>query len=409
LRFPEGPPELPAAILDGEVERDHEFWFGRGRAWVAANSAGPAVHFSLLVDVPRVVARTKRRDMEQRFGVGFCDAYAFTASGLMALFLTALGLTKRLGSVHTRVAIELVSYLLTPYAEEIARRLFAPLGLTAEVTGRKPVATGARDIRRVLAELPAILLTLDRRTRLFLAADELAELSRGAADWIRSHPAARAIELALQGRPTPLRLLLPTSAVPMTERDVPEAGSDLLTCAVSTSLLSAVRIAPPQREFALRAFSRMNVNRNWLIYLPAAVASVQSTSASGELERPEEALSYFRHERIEKAIVEEKHMGSRGIVVLCRSQRAARERFGVDSEIPGRAFTRNGRDFFDDEDTLAVFLDRLERVLTRANFWNRFSTDWVCLDGEILPWAVKQSDHSEESDLVEAGTVLTQT
>jgi hypothetical protein len=42
-------------------------------------------------------------------------------------------------------------------------------------------------------------------------------------------------------------------------------------------------------------------------------------------------------------------------------------------------------------------------VLERANFWKRFSTDWVCLDGEILPWSIKAAESSEESDLVEAG------
>jgi protein phosphatase len=73
-------------------------------------------------------------------------------------------------------------------------------------------------------------------------------------------------------------------------------------------------------------------------------------------------------------------------------------------------YTRNGRRFFKDEDTEAVFLERLEKALTRANFWKRFSTDWVGLDGEILPWAIKAAESSEESDLVEAGSqVLSET
>ena len=76
-------------------------------------------------------------------------------------------------------------------------------------------------------------------------------------------------------------------------------------------------------------------------------------------------------------------MGSRGIVVLCQSSTAAKERFGIDTETPGCAYTRNGRRFFSDEDTEAVFIQRLGAVLDRTKFWKRFSTNSVCLDGEI--------------------------
>jgi protein phosphatase len=148
------------------------------------------------------------------------------------------------------------------------------------------------------------------------------------------------------------------------------------------------------------------VNRNWLVYLPSGISSHQSEKSTEDFERPEGALNYFRLERIGKAVVEEKHMGSRGIVVLCRTLQAARERFGVDGEVPGCVYTRNGRRFFKDEDTEAVFLERLEGVLTKAKFWERFSTNFVFLDGEILPWSVKAADSAEESGLVEAARLV---
>jgi protein phosphatase len=175
---------------------------------------------------------------------------------------------------------------------------------------------------------------------------------------------------------------------------------------ISTSLIHSVSIAPVQRSFARKAFSKMNIDPRWLIYLPSAIASLQSTREDVGLERPESAIGYYRDERIEKVIVEEKHMGSRGIIIVCKTHQAASERFGVSGEIPGCVYTRNGRRFFKNEDTEAVFLERLGRVLNRANFWKRFDTDFFCFDGEILPWSVKASESSEESDLVESGELV---
>ena len=60
-------------------------------------------------------------------------------------------------------------------------------------------------------------------------------------------------------------------------------------------------------------------------------------------------------------ICEEKHMGSRAIVIVCQDEQAARERFGVlDSEI-GIIYTRTGRRFFNELALEAQFLDRLYR------------------------------------------------
>jgi protein phosphatase len=36
------------------------------------------------------------------------------------------------------------------------------------------------------------------------------------------------------------------------------------------------------------------------------------------LEHPEEAFSYYFHEGVHKVVCEQKHMGSRAVVVICR-------------------------------------------------------------------------------------------
>jgi protein phosphatase len=56
---------------------------------------------------------------------------------------------------------------------------------------------------------------------------------------------------------------------------------------------------------------------------------------------------------------------------------------------PGACYTRTGRRFFDDDALNRTCIARLSTALTRAGLWERFETDWVCLDAELLPWNAK--------------------
>jgi len=83
-------------------------------------------------------------------------------------------------------------------------------------------------------------------------------------------------------------------------------------------------------------------------------------------------------------------MGSRAALVLCRDAAAAARRFGLpDATLPGACYTRTGRQFFENEALNGQLITRLTSALTAAGFWERFATDWACLDAEILPWNAK--------------------
>src|SRR5205823_2699069 len=60
----------------------------------------------------------------------------------------------------------------------------------------------------------------------------------------------------------------------------------------------------------------------------------------------------------------------------------------------GCIYTRNGRPFLMDGTEL---LCTLRDGLTRNRFWEKFQTDWVCLDGELLPWTLKAERLLEET------------
>ncbi|MFL1379458.1 MULTISPECIES: polynucleotide kinase-phosphatase [unclassified Nocardiopsis] len=138
---------------------------------------------------------------------------------------------------------------------------------------------------------------------------------------------------------------------------------------------------------ALEVMSRFSVDPRWLLYLPPTMAPAPSSSEAGYLEHPDEAFAWYRAGGIGQVVCEEKHMGSRAVAVLCRDEEAAARRFAPGSL--GTVYTRTGRPFFADPVLRAEVVDRLRAAVTGAGLWDRLGTDWIALDGELLPWSAK--------------------
>src|SRR5262249_8127839 len=118
----------------------------------------------------------------------------------------------------------------------------------------------------------------------------------------------------------------------------------------------------------------------------------ETSAAPGLLEHPAEAFAYYRGEGAPQVICEEKHMGSRAVVIVCRDEQAARERFGVTGGEAGVVYTRTGRRLFRDAAAGARRLGRVRSALTAANVWGELGTTWVCLDCELMPWSAKAQE-----------------
>ena len=161
---------------------------------------------------------------------------------------------------------------------------------------------------------------------------------------------------------------------------------------VATRLHYNVTIREENGLAALEVMSRFAANPKWLIYLPPTMAPTETTTQSGLLEHPAEAFAYFRRERVASVVCEEKHMGSRAVVIVCRDENTARHRFGVPGEGIGICYTRTGRRFFDDGKIEKEFLEKVRAALDTADFWKKFETDWVCLDAELMPWSAKAQE-----------------
>jgi protein phosphatase len=191
----------------------------------------------------------------------------------------------------------------------------------------------------------------------------------------------------------------PLAPAPTLARTAQQRHDDLLDLAdvsgkrvLHTRLQSTVTIREENATAALEAMSRFAVDPKWLIYLPPTMSPSETSKLPDRLEHPSDAFDYFRRQGVPRVVCQEKHMGSRAVVVICRDAEVARRRFGVEGEAIGICTTRTGRRFFSDVALDHAFLDTVRNTCDRAGLWERLHTDWLCLDAELMPWSVKAQE-----------------
>ena len=161
---------------------------------------------------------------------------------------------------------------------------------------------------------------------------------------------------------------------------------------ISTRLHHNLTIREENAITALETISRFAVNPKWLIYLPPTMSPTETANKSDLLEHPAEAFAYYHKQGINDVIWQEKHMGSRAIVVVCRDPETAKKRFGISDDTLGVCYTRTGRPFFDDAAIEIDLLKQIKTAMDKAGYWETLHTNWICLDCELMPWSVKAQE-----------------
>ena len=158
---------------------------------------------------------------------------------------------------------------------------------------------------------------------------------------------------------------------------------------IDTELRGRVVVAEENAAAALEVMSRFALAPQWLAYLPPTMSPSETSAAEGWLERPEEAFAHFRERGVAEVVCEEKHMGSRAVIALCRDPDAAARRFDARAGETGAIWTRTGRSFFNDPAMSEALLARLRTAADAIGLWDELATDWLLLDSEIMPWSAK--------------------
>ena len=202
---------------------------------------------------------------------------------------------------------------------------------------------------------------------------------------------------------------------------------------IETGYLPRVGVREAHAAAALEVMSRFALDPRWLLYLPPTMSPVATSTMEGLLEHPEQAFTAYHSDGVTDVLCEEKHMGSRAVLLICRTPAAAQARFGVPPPAPvangnpaapaapaaqanpaapaaqanpaapaapassaaqaspaacGAIWTRTGRPFFPAALT-ADLADRVRSAAEQAGLFSELDTLWLLLDAELLPWNVK--------------------
>ncbi|RSN04733.1 polynucleotide kinase-phosphatase [Streptomyces sp. WAC 05977] len=182
----------------------------------------------------------------------------------------------------------------------------------------------------------------------------------------------------------PSRPLEPARPLGGREPAVLELGDVTGKRIVETRHHGRVGVSAEQSAAALEVMSRFAVDPRWLPYLPPTMAPCSTSEADGYLEHPEEAFAEFRAAGVDHVLCEEKHMGSRAVVLVCRDDDVAPARFGIQG--PGAVYTRTGRPFFTPEQNARLIAGVREAA---SDLFEELDTGWLLLDTELLPWSAK--------------------
>jgi protein phosphatase len=149
---------------------------------------------------------------------------------------------------------------------------------------------------------------------------------------------------------------------------------------IETGYLPRVSIRAENAAAALEVMSRFAIDPRALVYLPPTMSPVKTAVSGSLLEHPEQAFEAYREMGVGEVVCEEKHMGSRAVILVSSP--------GPGKDAGGAVWTRTGRPFFPPEVT-AELLDRVRAAATSAGLLTELETSWLLLDAEIMPWSAK--------------------
>ena len=103
------------------------------------------------------------------------------------------------------------------------------------------------------------------------------------------------------------------------EPDVLDIGDVSGSRVIETAYLPRVGVRDAHAAAALEVMSRFAIDPRGLLYLPPTMSPVATATHGDLLEHPDQAFGAYRADGVESVLCEEKHMGSRAVLLVCRS------------------------------------------------------------------------------------------
>ena len=109
------------------------------------------------------------------------------------------------------------------------------------------------------------------------------------------------------------------SAAARREPDVLDIADVSGSRVIETAYLPRVGVRDAHAAAALEVMSRFAIDPRWLLYLPPTMSPVATAPRGDLLEHPDQAFDAYRADGVASVLCEEKHMGSRAVLLVCRS------------------------------------------------------------------------------------------
>ncbi len=104
---------------------------------------------------------------------------------------------------------------------------------------------------------------------------------------------------------------------------------------IETSLGRRIGLTAMEIATAIETMNRFAVDPRWVIYLPPTMSPCNASHREEFLEHPSDALDYYSKQRCSTVVCQQKHMGSRATIIVCKDEKAAQRRFGIASRNAG--------------------------------------------------------------------------
>ncbi len=187
----------------------------------------------------------------------------------------------------------------------------------------------------------------------------------------------------------------PAASASGREPDVLDIGDVSGSRVIETGYLPRVGVREAHAAAALEVMSRFAIDPRWLLYLPPTMSPVSTSQRPGTLEHPEQAFAAYRADGVTSVLCEEKHMGSRAVLLVSRSPNvppapahAPAADGAPDGPACGAIWTRTGRPFFSPALTSSL-IDRIRAAAEKTGLFAELGTSWLLFDAELLPWNLK--------------------
>ena len=156
---------------------------------------------------------------------------------------------------------------------------------------------------------------------------------------------------------------------------------------VHTEKGEAIAIPKEKALAAMDTFSHYTLPLEQVLYIPPTMSPTPQPSAlSDYLEHPTEAFNYYKKNGVTQMIAEKKHMGSRAVIFIAKDEDVTKQLLNI--EAVGVITTRTGRAFFEPK-LQHDLLSAIQKELLEKNYFEKYETDYVLMDAEILPWNLK--------------------